>query len=147
MCGEVLWLETAPKQGEAARMVQPSTHDAATLTRALLRVAEQLHFNAHLAPMLGLDESAVATLRNAQRALDPQAEEWAHAQKLVNLYRTLITLLGDVERARDWLSAPNDVLGDAPIAILRSENRERVFRYLNAVSKHELRLPTTRTRQ
>jgi hypothetical protein len=73
--------------------------------------------------------------------LDPGAEEWARAQKVVGLFRSLISLLGTADRARTWLTEPNQALNARPLKLLRGAEGERVYRYLDAVQKHELLLP------
>ncbi|RPH54182.1 MAG: DUF2384 domain-containing protein [Lysobacterales bacterium] len=50
-------------------------------------------------------------------------------------------LVGTTERARAWLGGPNQALGANPVELLRTPDAERVYRYLDAVMKNELRLP------
>lgn len=116
----------------------------ALLTKALLRSAEQLGLSADLPALLQLESEAVAQLQSGARSLDPEGSEWAQALKIVSLFRTLVSLLGTVQRARAWLGNPNETLGAPPIDLLRTPDADRVHRYLNAVQKNELRMPPRR---
>ena len=122
-------------------MSEVSATSPATLTKALLRAADQLGLGADLATLLGTPADDAAVLQAGARMLDPHRPEWGRALKLVGLFRSLISLVGAPERARAWLGAPNQALGARPIELLRTAEAERVFRYLDAVQKHELRLP------
>jgi hypothetical protein len=123
-------------------MVELSTTSPATLTKAMLRAMDQLGLAADLPTLLATPADDAAALQAGARMLDPRRDEWARALKLVGLFRSLISLVGTPERARAWLSSPNQALGASPIEVLRRHDAERVFRYLAAVQKHELRLPT-----
>jgi Protein of unknown function (DUF2384) len=113
----------------------------ATLTKALLRAAEQLDLRADLSVLLRLSPDEVARIHSGEATLDTQSEAWGRALKVVSLFRTLVLLVGTTERARIWLISPNAALAACPIDLLRSQEDERVYRYLDAVHKHELRLP------
>jgi uncharacterized protein (DUF2384 family) len=113
----------------------------ATLTKALLRAAEQLDLRADLPALLRLSPNEIARMQSGETPLNPQSEEWGRALRIVSLFRTLVLLVGTTERARMWLITPNTALTASPIDLLRSEEDERVYRYLDAVHKHELRLP------
>ena len=123
-------------------MSELSATSPATLTKALVRAADQLGLAADLPTLLETPAQDAAALQAGARTLDPQRAEWARALKLVGLFRSLISLVGTPERARAWLGSPNQTLGASPIEVLRTHDAERVFRYLAAVQKHELRLPT-----
>jgi hypothetical protein len=127
-------------------MVELSATSPATLTKALLRATHQLGLAADLGALLATPASEAAALQAGARTLDPQRDEWARALQLVGLFRSLISLVGTPERARDWLNSPNQALGATPIEVLRTHDAERVFRYLAAVQKHELRLPPSSRR-
>jgi hypothetical protein len=113
----------------------------ATLTKALLRAAEQLDLRADLPALLRLSPNEIARMQSGETPLNPQSEEWGRALRIVSLFRTLVLLVGTTERARMWLISPNTALAACPIDLLRSQEDERVYRYLDAVHKHELRLP------
>lgn len=122
-------------------MYQQPTTSPALLTKALLRAAEQLGVTPELPPLLQLAPDETAQLQSGERLLDPDKQEWTSAQKIVGLFRTIIELLGTVERARAWLGSPNETLGARPIDLLSTPDAELVYRYLSAVQKHELRMP------
>jgi hypothetical protein len=122
-------------------MFEVSVTAPATLTKALLRAAAELGLTADLPLLLGLSADEVANLQAGSGVLDPQRDEWARALKIVGLFRSLVSLLGAPTRARAWLGSPNQTLGASPLALLRTPEAERVYRYLDAVQKHELRLP------
>jgi Protein of unknown function (DUF2384) len=122
-------------------MPEHSTTSPATLTKALLRAAQELGLSADLSSLLQSSPDDIASLQSGARVLDAQREEWMRALKIVSLFRTLVSLVGTTERARAWLGSPNQALGASPIELLRSSDAERVHRYLDAVSKHELRMP------
>jgi hypothetical protein len=122
-------------------MYQPPTMSPALLTKALLRAAEQLDLAADLFQLLQIPAEDIAQLQSGSRLLDPDQPEWAEAQKIVGLFRTMIELLGTAERAKAWLGTPNDTLGARPLDLLRTPDAALVYRYLSAVRKHELRMP------
>jgi len=113
----------------------------ATLTKALLRASEQLGLSAALPAILQLSLAQMRELHAGERILDPQRQEWSGALKIVALFRTLVSMLGTAERARVWLNEPNQVLEARPVELLGTPDSDKVYRYLDAVSKHELRLP------
>ena len=122
-------------------MVEHSTTSPALLTKALLRAADELGLSADLASLLQVSSEDVASLQSGARVLDPQRQEWASALRIVRLFRTLVSLVGTTERARAWLGSSNQALGAYPVELLRTPDAERVYRYLDAVTKNELRLP------
>jgi uncharacterized protein (DUF2384 family) len=111
------------------------------LTKALLRAVEQLDLTKHLSSLLRAPANDVAGLRAGERELDPQREEWQSALQVVALFRTIVEVLGSVERAKAWLGTPNETLGGRPADLLATADAERVHLYLNSVRKHELRMP------
>lgn len=100
-----------------------------------------------LPALLDTAPEEVARLRAGERLLDPERNEWQGALGVVGLFRTMIELLGTAERARAWLGFANDALGARPIDLLRTPDADRVFRYVSAVRKHELRMPPAHKRE
>lgn len=119
----------------------------ALLTKAVFRAVEQLNLSAQLPSLLHLSADEVARLRAGDRALDADQAEWQGALDIVSLFRTIVEVLGSVERARAWLDAPNETLGGRPVELLTTPQAEHVHRYLNSVSKHELRMPPSVRRE
>jgi uncharacterized protein (DUF2384 family) len=113
----------------------------ALLTKALFRAVEQLNMTEHLSSLLRVPAEEIARLRAGERVLDPQREEWQSALQVVSLFRTIVEVLGSVERARAWLDTANETLGGRPVDLLGTADADRVHRYLNSVRKHELRMP------
>jgi hypothetical protein len=114
----------------------------ATLTKALIRASEQLDLLAELPAILQISSADLHRLQSGAHTLDPATEAWGRALKIVGLFRTLVSSVGTVERARAWLGSPNEAFGAArPAELLHTPEAERVYRYLDAVTKHELRLP------
>jgi uncharacterized protein (DUF2384 family) len=119
----------------------------ALLTKAVLRAADQLNLKAELPAVLHSSTDDIARLQAGERVLDPQREEWQSALQLVGLFRTIVEVLGSVERARAWLGTANDTLGGRPVDLLGSPDADRVHRYLSSVRKHELRMPPASRRE
>lgn len=116
----------------------------ALLTKAMLRALEQLSLGTELPSLLHVSADEAARLRSGERVLDPQREEWQGALQIVGLFRTIVELLGSVERAKTWLGTANETLGGRPVDLLGTPDAERVHRYLSSVRKHELRMPPVR---
>ncbi|MFC4312860.1 antitoxin Xre/MbcA/ParS toxin-binding domain-containing protein [Steroidobacter flavus] len=119
----------------------------ALLTKAMLRAVDQLNLKAELPSLLQLPADETARLQAGERVLDPQRPEWQGALQLVGLFRTIVEVLGSVERAKDWLGTSNETLGGRPVDLLGTPGAERVHRYLSAVRKHELRMPPASRRE
>lgn len=113
----------------------------ALLTKAVLRAVERLNLMAELPSLLHLPADEIARLQRGEQVLDPQREEWQRALQIVGLFRTVVEVLGSVQRAKDWLGTPNETLGGRPVDLLGTPDADRVHRYLNSVRKHELRMP------
>ena len=120
----------------------PATTDPATLRKAILRAAEVLGLTQQLPQILGVDPQSWARLSANERTLVPDTVEWNGAVRFASLFRSLLTLVGTVPNARDWLEQPHRTLGASPRSLLMNpEGLERVVRYLDAVQKYEVRLP------
>lgn len=129
-----------------ATMYQPSTLSPALLTKALFRAVEQLDLAARLPLLLQSQSEDVAQLQSGARVLDPQRQEWEAALKLVGMFRTIVEVLGNAERAKAWLGTVNETLGGRPVDLLGTAEADVVHRYLSSVRKHELRMPPSARR-
>ena len=119
-----------------------ATTDPTTLKKAIVRAADVLGLTEQLPQVLGVDASSWAQLLANERALAPGTDEWNGAVRFASLFRSLLTLVGTVPNAREWLDQHHRTLGASPRALLRSpEGLERVVRYLEAVQKFEIKLP------
>lgn len=119
----------------------------ALLTKAMFRAVDQLNLTQNLPSLLRMSADEAAGLRAGERVLDPQRPEWQGALQIVGLFRTIVEVLGSVERAQAWLGTPNETLGGRPADLLGTPDAERVHRYLNSVRKHELRMPPSVRRE
>lgn len=117
------------------------------LTKALLRAVDQLDLAAQLPSLIHVPADDIPRMRAGERTLDPQREEWQGALQIVGLFRTLVEVLGSVDRAKTWLSIENETLGGRPVDLLGTAEAEHVHRYLSSVSKHELRMPPSVRRE
>ena len=119
--------------------------DPTTLTKAVLRAADVLGLTQELPNLLGGD--AESSLAN-KGALTPGTNEWDAAVKLTSLFRSLLTLVGTVPKAREWLDQSHRTLGASPRQLLQSPaGLARVVRYLDAVLKFEVKLPPRSERE
>ena len=119
-----------------------ATTNPATLKKAILRAADVLGLTQQLPQILGVDEHSWAKLSADERALVPGTDEWASAVRFASLFRALLTLVGTVPNARDWIDQPHRTLGASPRSLLLNpEGLERVVHYLDSVQKYEIRLP------
>lgn len=116
-----------------------TTIDPATLKKAVLRAAEVLDLTQQLPSILGIDAESWQT---NERSLTPGTEQWTGAVRLASLFRSLLTLVGSVPSAREWLDQHHRTLGGSPRVLLQNPaGLERVVRYLDAVQKFEVKLP------
>lgn len=113
----------------------------ALLTKAMLRAADQLSLAEKLPSIVQVSADDIARMRAGERVLDPQREEWQSALQIVGLFRTIVEVVGSVDRAKAWLNTENETLGGRPVDLLGTPEAERVHRYLSSVRKHELRMP------
>lgn len=113
----------------------------ALLTKAVFRAVDQLGLTENVSSLLHVSADEVARLRAGERVLDPQRQEWQRALQVIGLFRTIVAVLGSVERSKAWLDTPNETLGGRPVDLLGTPNADRVHRYLDSVRKHELRMP------
>jgi hypothetical protein len=108
---------------------------AATLSRAVLRAAEQLDLRqAQLAALLGLSPATASRLAAGTWQLAEDSKPWELAVAFVRLYRSLAAITGGQTQAmRDWLHSDNDALGGQPAQrILSAEGLIHVLLYLDA---------------
>ena len=114
----------------------------AMLTKAVLRAADLLDLAQDLPVILGIEAHQWERLRSGAQTLQPDSAAWPIAVRIASLFRSLVTLLGDANRSREWLDSPHATLGSSPRELLRTDTgRERVFGYLDAVQKYEIKLP------
>ena len=112
-----------------------SVDDAAVLSKAVVRAAEQLGLRqAQLAKLLGLSTATASRLTGGTWQLPPNSKTWELAAAFVRLYRSLAAITGGKTQAmHDWLHSDNDALGGEPAQrILTVEGLIHVLQYLDA---------------
>lgn len=104
------------------------------LTKAVTRAAERLGISrALLAKILGVSPATVTRLYSGDYKLDARRKEWEFALLFVRAFRSLDSIVGDEQTARNWLSSDNRALNARPIELLRqTEGLVRVVHYLDA---------------
>lgn len=117
-------------------MPDPATSPdpAAVLSKAVTRAAERLGLSrALLARILGVSPATVTRLYSGEYRLDERRKEWEFALLFVRAFRSLDSIVGDGQTARQWLASENRALNARPIDLLRqTEGLVRVVHYLDA---------------
>lgn len=119
---------------DSASKPATSPDPAAVLSKAVTRAAERLGLSrALLARILGVSPATVTRLYSGEYRLDERRKEWEFALLFVRAFRSLDSIVGDGETARQWLSSENRALNARPIDLLRqTEGLVRVVHYLDA---------------
>lgn len=107
---------------------------ASVLTKAVARAAERLNISrALLAGILGVSPATVTRLYNGGYTLDVRRKEWEFALLFVRVFRSLDSIVGNEQTARQWLNSENRGLNGRPIDLIRqTEGLVRVAQYLDA---------------
>ena len=107
---------------------------SSTLSKAVTRAAERLGITrALLARILGVSAPTVTRLCSGSYKLDEKRKEWEFALLFVRAFRSLDSIVGDEQAARDWLSSENRALNARPIDLIhKTEGLVRVVQYLDA---------------
>ena len=107
---------------------------SSVLTKTVARAAERLEISSVLlAKILGLSPLTVTRLYNGKFKLDERRKEWELALLFVRVFRSLDSIVGNEQTARQWLNSENEGLNGRPIdLILQTEGLVRVAHYLDA---------------
>ncbi len=107
---------------------------AAVLSKAVTRAADRLGISrALLAKILGVSPATVTRLFAGNYLLDPSRKEWEFGLLFVRAFRSLDSIVGADETARQWLSSENLGLNGRPIDLIgQTEGLVRVVQYLDA---------------
>ena len=107
---------------------------AAVLSKAVARAAERMGISkALLAKVLGVSPATVTRLFAGNYLLDPSRKEWEFGLLFVRAFRSLDSIVGADETARQWLSSDNRSLNGRPIDLIgQTEGLVRVVQYLDA---------------
>ena len=117
-------------------MESASSAESAVLGKAFIRAGEGLGLDdAELSAVLDEHVSTVLVLRHGHELLQPSTEAWSRALLLVELYQSLLALVGTEQNAKIWLSSKNRALSSRPRDhIACRQGLEQVVQYLAATS-------------
>lgn len=120
--------------GASAQDVIAPPDASAVLTKAVARAAERLDISrASLAKVLGVSAPTVTRLYSGGYLLDQRRKEWELALLFVRVFRSLDSLVGNEQTARQWLKSENLGLNARPVDLIRqTEGLVRVVHYLDA---------------
>lgn len=113
----------------------PAPAEAAVLTKAVLRAAEQLGItNRVLAAVIGVSEATVSRMRCGEYELRRGHKSFELAVLFVRLYRSLDAIVGgDKAVASAWLGNANRALDERPLALIQTvPGLVNVIQYLDA---------------
>ena len=118
----------------SARNLASKPDLSSVLTKAVARAAERLNISrALLAKILGVSPPTVTRLYNGNYKLDERSKEWEFALLLVRVFRSLDSIVGNEQTARQWLNSENRGLNGRPVDLIRqTEGLVRVVHYLDA---------------
>ena len=118
----------------SARNLAAKPDPSAVLTKAVARAAERLDISrALLAKILGVSPPTVTRLYSGEYKLDERRKEWEFALLFVRMFRSLDSIVGNEQTARQWLNSENRGLNGRPVDLIRqTEGLVRVVHYLDA---------------
>ncbi|WP_408600517.1 MbcA/ParS/Xre antitoxin family protein [Pseudomonas sp. PLMAX] len=110
-----------------------SSAENAVLSKAFIRAGEGLGLDdTDLSAVLGEQVSRVLRLRHGHE-LKPNTEAWNRALHLVELYQSLLALVGNEQNAKIWISSKNRNLSSRPRDLITCRaGLEQVVQYLAA---------------
>ena len=102
--------------------VKPAPSEAAVLTKATLRAAEQLGMtNKALANVIGVSEATISRMSSGRFTLQAGQKSFELAVLFVRFYRSLDAIVGgDQAVATAWLRNRNTALDTAPLALIQT---------------------------
>lgn len=108
--------------------------EASVLSRAVVRAASHLGLsNRELAAVLGLSPATISRMGGGRYTLRKAGKEWELGLLLVRLFRSLVSIVGSDDTARQWLRSANQALNGRPAELIAgAEGLVRVVRYLDA---------------
>ena len=111
-----------------------SSTENAVLGKAFFRAGEGLGLDdTELSAVLEKHVSRVLLLRHGHELLQPSTEAWSRALLLVELYQSLLAIIGNEQDARSWLSSKNRGLCGRPRDLITCRvGLEQVVQYLAA---------------
>ncbi|QVW25640.1 hypothetical protein KJF94_08870 [Pseudomonas hormoni] len=92
-----------------------SSSETAVLGKAFFQAGEELGLDdTELSAVLGEQVSTMLRLRHGHELLQPGTEAWSRALLFVELYQSLLALVGTEQNAKVWLSSKNRGLSGRP---------------------------------
>ena len=115
---------------QSVNVLQPES----VLSKAVTRAADRLDItHSLLAKVLGVSPSTVTRLYSGAYQLNRKRKEWEFALLFVRAFRSLVSIVGEVNAARKWLAGKNRGLNGRPIELIgNTEGLVRVVQYLDA---------------
>ena len=121
---------------KAKAAIRPAPEEArrAVLSKAVVRAARLLGLTqTQVAETIGLSDATVSRMFGGKYLLDPSCKEWELGSLLVRVFRSLDSIVGSDDKARQWLRSRNLALGERPLDLLpKAEGLIRVLHYLDA---------------
>ncbi|WP_150817607.1 MbcA/ParS/Xre antitoxin family protein [Pseudomonas fluorescens] len=119
-----------------------SSAEKVVLGKAFIRAGEGLGLDdTELSAVLDEHVSTVLLLRHGHGLLQPSTEAWSRALLLVELYQSLLAIVGNEQDARSWLSSENRGLCGRPRDLITCRvGLEQVVQYLAATRNPRLKL-------
>jgi uncharacterized protein (DUF2384 family) len=118
----------------STRSLAAQPNPSSVLTKAVARAAERLDISRSLlAKILGVSPPTVTRLYKGGYLLDERRKEWEFALLFVRVFRSLDSIVGNEQAARQWLNSENRGLNGRPVDLIRqTEGLVRVVHYLDA---------------
>jgi uncharacterized protein (DUF2384 family) len=118
----------------SAQNLAAAPDQSSVLSKAVARAAERLDISrALLAKILGVSPPTVTRLYSGEYKLDERRKEWEFALLFVRVFRSLDSIVGNEQTARQWLNSENRGLNGRPVDLIRqTEGLVRVVHYLDA---------------
>ena len=104
------------------------------LGKAVLNAADRLAISHEaLANILGASTETIAFLGDDEIKLKEGSNEWERVRLFSKLYRSLDSIVGDDETARQWLRSKNQGLGGRPFDLIQEPTGlAQVVKYLES---------------
>lgn len=111
-----------------------SSTENGVVGKAFIRAGEGLGLDdTELSAVLGEQVSTVLRLRHGHELLQPCTEAWSRALLLIELYQSLLALVGTEQNAKIWLGSKNRGLSGRPRDLIACRTGlEQVVQYLAA---------------
>jgi DNA-binding XRE family transcriptional regulator len=121
-------------KAKAAPQPVPDSARRVVLSKAVVRAAGLLGVTqTQVAETIGVSDATASRMFGGKYLLDPNCKEWELASLFVRLFRSLESIVGSDDKARQWLRSRNLALGERPLNLIpKAEGLIRVLHYLDA---------------